>query len=53
MGPCERRDPYAVSPDPFHDACCKCLDEIETLVVMGPCVRRDDERIFFDVGICQ
>src|SRR5712664_4086921 len=25
--PGERRDPYAVSPDVLHGACCRCLDE--------------------------
>src|SRR4051812_47590899 len=29
-------DPYPVSSDALHGACCKSPDEIETLVVMGP-----------------
>jgi hypothetical protein len=46
--PAERRDPYAMSPKFKQSACGLSCASLETLVVMGPGVRRDDVGIFSD-----
>ncbi len=42
--PCERRDPYAVTAGLKQTACGPSPASLKPPVVMGPCVRRDDER---------
>ena len=44
--PCERGDPYAVTAAFKQNACGRSFALLEPPVVMGPCVRRDDEGVF-------